>query len=150
MSTRNSVAVADDLFTWPAEDPRLIGARCGECAAVSFPRGMGCPRCGSAELAEALLASEGSLWTWTTQDFLPKEPYLGARTPPETFRSWCVGLVELGEEIRVEGRLVDCDATDLTIGQRMRTVVVPFATDEDGNEVLTFAFAPVVAEGAQA
>jgi hypothetical protein len=54
---------------------------------------------------------------------------------------WYVGLVSLGDVIRVEGRLVGVDGPP-TIGQAMTTVTTPFARDEDGTEVLTFAFAP--------
>lgn len=138
------VPVAEDLFTWPSDDPRLIGARCESCRALSFPIGTGCPRCGSTDLTMTKLESEGTLWSWTTQGFLPKEPYLGANSP-ETFKPWCVGLVELGGEIRVEARLVSCTADELAIGQRVRTVVVPFASNDEGQEIMTFAFAPVEA-----
>jgi uncharacterized OB-fold protein len=141
-----SVPVAEDLFTWPSEDPRLIGMRCDSCATLSFPVSTGCPRCGSDLLTWEQLESEGSLWSWTSQEFLPKAPYLGAATP-ETFEPWFVGVVELGGAIRVEGRLVDVDRETISIGQRMRTVVVPFASDDDGRDVLTFAFAPVLTGG---
>jgi uncharacterized OB-fold protein len=137
-----AVPVAEDLFTWPSEDPRLIGMQCDACSTLSFPVGSGCPRCGSEALTWQQLEPEGTLWSWTSQDFMPKAPYLGAATP-ETFKPWCVGLVELGGVIRVEGRLVDCDRSTISIGQRMRTVVVPFATDAEGRDVLMFAFAPI-------
>lgn len=133
--------VAADLFTWPSEAPQLIGGRCAACGVLTFPAGNGCPSCGAEKLTSSLLARDGVLWSWTTQEFLPKAPYLGA-ADPESFEPWCVGLVELGGEIRVEGRLVDCDASTLAIGQPMRTVVVPFARREDGTQVLTFAFMP--------
>jgi uncharacterized OB-fold protein len=139
--------VAADLFTWPSETPQLIGGRCEACGVLTFPAGHGCPSCGSDQLTSSLLARDGVLWSWTTQEFLPKAPYLGA-DDPESFEPWCVGLVELGGEIRVEGRLVGCDASTLAIGQPMHTVVVPFARREDGTQVLTFAFAP--AEGGPA
>ena len=30
-------AFADDVFTWPSDEPQLIGGRCTECGAVTFP-----------------------------------------------------------------------------------------------------------------
>ncbi|UMG91286.1 OB-fold domain-containing protein [Nocardioides sp. TF02-7] len=141
-----AVPVAEELFTWPADQPRLVGGRCERCGVLTFPAGGGCPACGSDTVTSTLLEPEGTLWSWTSQEFLPKEPYLGA-TDPDSFEPWYVGLVELGGEIRVEGRLTGCDASTLRIGQRMRTVVVPFARRGD-EDVLTFAFAPVGEEQA--
>jgi uncharacterized OB-fold protein len=88
-----------------------------------------------------LLARHGRLVTWTTQGFLPKEPYAGGETA-ETFRPFGVGLVELGGEVRVEGRLTEADPAKLRFDGEVELVVVPFRTDGD-TEVVTFAFKPV-------
>jgi uncharacterized OB-fold protein len=138
----SQIAFAEDVFTWPADDPQLIGARCPGCAAVTFPFQTSCPRCGSPEMARHLLPRQGTLWTFTTQEFLPKEPYAGGETP-ETFRPYGVGIVQLGDEIRVEGRLTESDVTKLHIGMDVELVVIPFRTDADGTTVMTFAFQPV-------
>ena len=130
-------AFAPDVFTWPAEEPQLIGGRCTECAAVTFPRTGSCARCGSTEVAEHLLPRRGTLWTFTTQGFLPKEPYAGGETA-ETFQPYGVGLVQLGDEVKVEARLTTADVDVLRIGMEVELVIVPFRDD-----VVTFAFAPV-------
>jgi uncharacterized OB-fold protein len=135
------VAFAPDVFTWPADEPQLIGGRCAECGAVAFPAPVSCARCGSVDLAAHLLPRRGTLWTFTTQEFLPKEPYAGGETA-ETFRPYGVGLVQLGDEVRVEARLTESDPAKLRIGMRVELVVVPFRVDPDGTEVVTFAFAP--------
>ena len=135
------VAFADGVFTWPSEDPQLIGGRCTECGSVTFPRPTSCARCGSTAVDEQLLPRRGTLWTFTTQGFLPKEPYAGGETP-ETFRPFGIGLVQLDDVVRVESRLTESDPERLHIGMELELVVVPFRTDEDGTEVLTFAFAP--------
>jgi len=54
-----------------------------------------------------------------------------------------VGYVELDDEVRVEARLTESDAESLEIGMDMELVLVPFTNDDDGNEVVTFAFRPV-------
>ena len=136
------VPFAPDVFTWPADEPQLIGARCAECAAVTFPSQVSCPRCGAPGMERHLLPRRGTLWTWTTQEFLPKEPYAGGETP-ETFTPYGIGLVQLGDEVRVEGRLTEADAATLRIGMEMELVIVPFRTDDDGTEVMTYAFEPV-------
>jgi uncharacterized OB-fold protein len=135
------IPFADDVFTWPSDDPQLIGARCPACGAVAFPFQSSCPRCGNAEMAQHLLPRRGTLWTWTTQEFLPKEPYAGGETP-ETFKPFGVGLVQLGDEVRVEARLTESDPSKLQFGMEVELTVVPFRIDADGTEVLVYAFAP--------
>lgn len=136
------VAFAPDVFTWPSDDPQLIGGRCQACASVTFPSPPSCARCGSTDVEQHLLPRRGTLWTFTTQEFLPKEPYAGGETV-ETFRPYGVGLVQLGDEVRVEGRLTESDVSKLRIDMDVELVVVPFRVDDDGTEVMTFAFAPV-------
>jgi uncharacterized protein len=54
-----------------------------------------------------------------------------------------VGVVELSEGIRVISRLTQSDPALMSAGQPMELCVVPLHTDDEGNEVVTFAFAPV-------
>lgn len=135
------VAFAPDVFTWPSDEPQLIGGRCAACAAVVFPLPTSCPRCGSTDVERHLLPRRGTLFTWTTQDFLPKEPYASGETP-ETFRPYGVGLVQLGDEVRVEARLTESDPEALDFGMEVELAIVPFRTDDDGTEVMTYAFRP--------
>jgi hypothetical protein len=58
------------------------------------------------------------------------------------FVGYGVGYIEL-PEARVEARLAVGVDEPLEIGQEMELTVVPFATDADGTEVLTYAFRPV-------
>lgn len=135
------IPFAPDVFTWPAEKPQLIGSRCGNCAAVTFPAQDSCPRCGKLEMEQRLLPREGTLWTWTTQEFLPKEPYASGETP-ETFKPFAVGLVQLGDDVRVEGRLTVSKPDEIRFGMGLELVIYPFRTDEDGTQVMSYAFAP--------
>ena len=136
------VAFAPDVFTWPSDEPRLIGGKCPACGAVTFPVQGSCARCGSVDVEQHLLPRRGTLWTFTTQEFLPKEPYAGGETM-ETFWPYGVGLVQLGDEVRVEGRLTEADPARLRIGMEVELAVVPFRVEDDGTEVMVFAFAPV-------
>ena len=61
------VPIAEGVFTWPADEPQLIGSRCTECGMVTFPAQASCPRDGSTAMEEHLLARRGTLWAWTTQ-----------------------------------------------------------------------------------
>jgi uncharacterized OB-fold protein len=136
----NRVPVAKGIFTWPSDDPQLIGSRCSACGIVTFPAQDSCPRCASTGMAERRLPRRGRLWAWTTQEFPPPSPpFAGASDA--AFVPYGVGYVELGEEVKVEARLTRTDG--LRIGMDMELVLVPFRTDADGNEVVTFAFRPV-------
>jgi uncharacterized OB-fold protein len=136
-----TVAYPPDVFTWPSDEPQLIGGRCGPCGAIAFPIPTSCPRCGTPGMEEHLLPRRGTLWTWTTQDFLPKEPYASGETD-ETFVPYGVGLVQLGDEVRVEARLTEADPAKLAFGMEVQLVVVPFRDDGETTTV-TFAFEPV-------
>jgi len=138
------VPMAEGVFTWPSDAPQLIGSRCGECRIVTFPAQDSCPRCASTEMAEHLLPREGRLWAWTTQEFPPPAPPYTGPTG-DAFVPYGVGYVELADEVRVEARLTATEG--LHIGMDMELVVVPFRTDDDANEVVTFAFRPVAGAG---
>jgi len=134
------VPVAEGVFTWPSDEPRLIGSRCTGCGIVTFPTQDSCPRCPSTEMAEHLLSPRGRLWAWTTQEFPPPSPPYAGPTGG-AFVPYGVGYVELADEVRVETRLTEIQG--LTTGMEMELVLVPFHIDSDGNEVVTFAFRPV-------
>jgi uncharacterized OB-fold protein len=150
MSARGSASsvaqrpIAPDLFTWPAEPVHLLGSRCDDCGTTVFPGGRGCPKCGATHMVQVELSRRGTLWTWTSQDFLPKEPYAGPETEAD-FTGYLVGYVELPEGVRVVTRLVDVDRAAVRIGMEMELVIVPFNVDPDGTEVLAYGFRPVLA-----
>ncbi len=140
--------MAEGLFTETpggSEGPVLLGTRCGACATVTFPAQRGCPRCGADAMAETPLPRRGTLFTFTTQGYAPKWPYIGPSDDAD-FVPYGVGYVDLGEVV-VESRLTEADPARLEIGMAMELVVVPFARDADGTEVRTFAFAPVPKAG---
>ncbi len=136
------VPVAEGIFNGLDGDPQLIGSRCTECGIVTFPAQDSCPRCASTAMAEHLLPRRGRLWAWTTQDFPPPSPPYTGPTGRD-FVPFGVGFVELPDEVKVETRLTVADPDALAIGMDMELVLVPFRTDDDGNEVVTFAFRPV-------
>jgi uncharacterized OB-fold protein len=136
------VPIAEGLFTFPAAEPQLIGSRCTECGIITFPAQGSCPRCASTAMEEHLLARRGRLWAWTTQDFPPPSPPYAGPTGKE-FVPFAVGYVELPGEVKVETRLTETDPAALEIGMEMELALVPFRTNDDGDGVVTFAFAPV-------
>lgn len=142
-TTTQQVPVAEGLFTWPSDEPRLLGSRCTGCGTVTFPTQGSCPRCTGEDTVEEVLGRRGTLWSWTIQGFPPKSPPYTGSADPDSFEPYGVGYVELPGQVKVEARLTTADPDVLRIGMDMELVVVPFRTDEAGNEVVTFAFAPV-------
>lgn len=135
-------ALAPDVSTWPAENPQLIGSRCAACSAITWPRQERCPRCSGPDMSDRLLPRRGTLVAWTTQGFVPKLPYAGTETA-DNFEPYGIGLVQLGDDVRVEARLTVAEPAELRVGMDVELAFVPFYVDDDGNEVVTVAFAPV-------
>ena len=63
---------------------------------------------------------------------------------PEDFKPYAVGYIELPGEIMVESRLVGIDPKELEIGMEMELTIEPFVKNEEGEELLIFAFKPSV------
>ena len=98
-----------------------------------FPLGPVCPFTGADDVERVLLPRDGQLWAWTAVTHPPP----GYEGPiPYGF-----GVVELdGIGLRVVTRLTESDPSRLHQGQRMTLV-----TDDLGDHVATWAFAPVPA-----
>jgi uncharacterized protein len=130
------VMVRDGLFTDGAP-PALLGSRCEACGASHFPRHQTCPYCSVEDPRPVELGRSGTLWSWTAVT-APPPGYIGV-TP------YGVGVVELPEGIRVITRLTESDPAALTLGCPMQLQIVVLHTDDAGNDVITYAFAPVAA-----
>ena len=135
MSTQKPIA--DNLFTWPSDSPKLIGSKDNETGRYFFPAK------NSNQHEKVELSNKGKLWTWTVQRFLPKTPYI-EQVAPEDFKPYDVGYIELPGEIMVESRLVGIDPKELEIGMEMELTIEPFVENEEGEELLIFAFKPSV------
>lgn len=125
--------VAEGLFTWPSDEPRLIGSR--KDGALTFPARPG------EEIVH--LGRRGRLWGFTTQQFRPPSPPYDGNDTPETFQPYSLGYVDLPGELLVQTRFTEPDPARLRIGQEMELQIVPYTTKSDGTQVLTFAFAPI-------
>ncbi len=123
--------------------PVLKGVRCKSCGNHVFPVQNGCPKCAEDDMEPVNLGNKGKLWAWTIQGFPPKAPPYIGETDPAKFKPYGVGYVELPGEVKVEARLTESDPAMLEAGMEMELVVDPLAIDENGDEVVTFAFSPV-------
>jgi uncharacterized OB-fold protein len=147
------VPIAEGLFAGPSDAPHLIGSRCRDCDNHMFPTQAGCSRCSGASTETVELDRQGVLWTWTVQSYPPKAPPYAGDDDPATFEPYGVGYVDLGGKLLVESRLTVADPDQLEIGMEVELVLDPLYVDDEGRQVVTFAFAPLdrstAAEGAQ-
>jgi uncharacterized protein len=128
-----AVPVREGLFT-EADPPRLLGGRCDVCGRHHFPRHDTCPYCSASGARAVELSGDGHLWTWTAVTSAP--PGYRGEVP------YGFGVVELPEGVRVVARLTEADPGRLAPGLPMRLVVVPIGVDDEGHQVVTYAFAP--------
>ncbi len=134
-----SIPLHEGLFTWPADHPQLLGARCPHCGEHCFPAATDCRHCGGRDNAIVELGDRGTLWTWTIQGFMPKPPYHSDETA-DNFTPYGVGYVEMPCGLRVEARLKENQPEQLRIGMSMALTIETLRTDANGNELLIFAF----------
>ena len=129
----DAVAVHNGLFTTDTDgSPRLVGGCCTNCGHHQFPRSPLCPYCGADDVAEVLLSSRGTLWAWTAVTAAP--PGYRGEVP------YGFGVVELADELRVITRLTESDPTKLAVGQHVELRLVSLHADDEGRDVLTWAF----------
>jgi uncharacterized OB-fold protein len=128
------VNVRDGLFS---PDGALLGSRCANCGSTLFPRVDSCTYCATEDPAPVELSTNGTLWSWTA-----------VTAPPPGYQGevpFGIGIVELPESVRVITRLTESDPSTLHAGQAMECRVVRLHSDADGNDVVTYAFAPAPA-----
>jgi uncharacterized OB-fold protein len=126
--------VREGLFT-DGDPPALLASRCGNCGSVLFPRVDACTYCATDGPEPLELTGPGILWAWTA-----------VTAPPPGYEGdvpFGMGVVELPEGVRVITRLTASDPDSLDPDQAMELRIVPLHRDAEGNDVVTYAFAPV-------
>ncbi|MFM8302839.1 MAG: Zn-ribbon domain-containing OB-fold protein [Actinomycetota bacterium] len=127
--------LADNLFREHTDGTIvLVGGFSPSSGRTHFPRLAACPFTGADDVEEVMLPTDGTLWAWTAVTARPP----GYEGPlPFGF-----GVVELSDGLRVITRLTEADPAALVFGQPMHLVAEVLRTDEDGTDVVTYAFAP--------
>ncbi len=136
--------IAEGLFRVDGDRAVLLGSRRRSSGVVKFPAERpelfdGSPDT-QADIESLELSTEGTLYTFTTQEFPPPLPYKGNRDP-KTFRPYVVGFVELEEGLLVESLIVGASPAELRIGASLVSTTTTVET-ADGESLLTFAFRP--------
>ncbi|CDO31177.1 Zn-ribbon domain-containing OB-fold protein [Mycolicibacterium porcinum] len=136
--------ITEGLFRIDGDRAVLHASRRRSSGAVKFPAERpelfdGAPEIqGDIEAIE--LSTEGTLYTYTTQQFPPPLPYKGNRDP-KVFKPYVVGFVELPEGVLVETLIIGATPDELRIGQSLVSTTTTLET-EDGDSLVTFAFRP--------
>jgi uncharacterized OB-fold protein len=138
-----SQLIADNLFRVDGDRAVLLASRRRSTGVVKFPAER--PELFDAnpdvqaDIEPIELPTEGTLFTFTSQEFAPPLPYKGHRSP-DAFRPYLVGFIEL-ERVLVESLIIGADAAELRIGQPMVSCTKILET-ETGESLLTYAFRP--------
>jgi uncharacterized OB-fold protein len=129
-------AVHDGIFELGDDGTiTLVGGYSPSSGRSHFPRFDVCPYTGADDVERVLLSRSGTLWAWTAVTATPPG-YAGA--VPFGF-----GIVELtAEQLRVVTRLTVAEPAALSFGQVMTVVADVVGSDDDGNELVAWAFAP--------
>jgi len=128
-------AVAPDLFDLDDDGGlTLLGGYSPSSGLHHFPRFAICPYTGADDVEPARLSDHGTLWAWTAVTAAP--PGYAGSVP------FGFGVVELPEGLRVVTRITESDPSALEHGMAMRLVADVVAVEDDGTEVVAWAFAP--------
>jgi uncharacterized OB-fold protein len=136
--------ITEGLFRVDGDRAVLFASRRRSSGAVKFPAERPELFDGDQEIQDDIepieLATEGTLYTYTTQEFAPPLPYKGNRDP-KVFKPYVVGFVELADGVLVESLIVGVSPAELRIGQALVSTTTTLET-ADGQSLLTFAFRP--------
>ena len=53
-----------------------------------------------------------------------------------------IGWVQVADNLMIEARLTESDPDKLEFGMPVELVLIPLSVDDEGNEVLSYAFQP--------
>ena len=109
----------------------LVGGRCPGCGAFYFPARSVCSRCLGGDVERVPLRGSGTLYTYTVIH----------QSLPQFETPYILGYVDLDDNVRVAGQVVDVEADALELGMRLTIHVEP-REGADGEHVLWFRFRP--------
>jgi len=113
-----------------------IGIECTDCKCKSFPITQSCPKCGNKNIGEYKLSRNGKVLHFT----------LVTQTSPEMnfYTPFIISIIELDDNVRITGQLVDCDVEEIKEDMPVRMVFRVLAKDgEEGLIRYGFKFAPI-------
>lgn len=126
--------LADALFRErPDGGIVLVGGYSPSSGRTHFPRVAACPFTGATDVESVDLPDRGTVWGWTVVTARP--PGYDGPLP------FGFGVVELTDGLRVITRFTITDPSELEFGTPVHLVTEVLGADDDGTEVVTYAFA---------
>ena len=127
------IPIVDYLVLEP--EPHLRARECADCGARFFGRRNACASCGGTGFDDVDIPTEGEVTAYTIVSFAAP----GIDVPFVAAVLDCDGTT-------VQANLTDIepDPDHVRLGQRVRLTTYSMGTDDDGNEGVGFAFAPVL------
>ncbi len=136
--SKKKVPLAQGLFTWPSDQPKLIGSRCKKCGTPAFPSVAYCtnPDCekNPDNVEKIELSNRAKLYTYAVQAYPMPAPF-----KMEPFEPFPLGMLDFPEGLRILGMLT---TPDVEIGMEMEMTVKKLYEDDE-NEYITWAWKPV-------
>jgi uncharacterized OB-fold protein len=137
MTEKKRYPAEEGLFTWPSDEPHLIGGRCKACGTYYFPKAYvrHKPDCQDRSATEeVLLSRKGRVDSYTIQYYPAPPPFPN----PDPSVPCAIGWVALPEGIAIPGRLTGCSPEEVKVDMDVELVVDTAAQDKEGNDVLTW------------
>ena len=137
-SEKGKVPALPDLFEWSEDGVRIRSAKCNNCGTYFFPEysEQHRPGCSREGVENVLLSKAGELASYTIMYYMPPPPF----KTQEDITPYTIGMVEFPEGIQVCGIVVGCEPDELKVGAKVETTTFTLYQDEEGQDVVTWAF----------
>ena len=138
----NKVARIPGLLDWSTDEVRIQSAKCNSCGTYFFPKGhyQHKPGCSREGVEDVLLPNKGKLASYTIQYYPCPPPF----KTEKKITPYGIGLVEFeNEKIQIGGIITDTDLKSLELGMEMETTTLTMFSNEEKQEVVTWAFRAV-------
>jgi uncharacterized OB-fold protein len=135
MTEKKQYPAEEGLFTWPSDQPQLIGGKCKACNTYYFPKTdiRHKPDCTDRRATEdTLFSRKGKLDSFTIQYYQPPPP----SPNPVPFAPYPIGWVSLPEGIAIPGIITGCELEEVKMHMDVELVVEAGGQDKEGNDVL--------------
>lgn len=115
---------------------RMEAGKCKKCGKVFFPPRLVCDACKAEEFEMVVLPREGKIVSFTE-----------VHTPASNFSDeapFAVGVIDLGDDVKILAQVVDCDPGEVAIGAPVRLEFRLLQKDGDSG-VLCYGYKAVPA-----
>ena len=134
---KKRVPIKEGLFKVPSngDEGYLIASRCKACGVYFHPTRLICANCYSEDMEDVALSKRGKIHTYTIAR-------IGYPAAPVT-APFVTAQIAMPEKVQVLSHITDIDLDNVKIGTEVELYFWKTGEDEQGNEVMAYAFRPV-------